>query len=85
MPKDIVSKFCFLLKVDIKGIIRDSFLFEVELKLLFSSLLGRRNGAFWAVLIQFVRDDDDDIGRVSGSKFESSGERYRQIFFTKLR
>ena len=51
MPKDIVSKFCFLLgkcgqQVDIKGIIRDSYLFEVELKLLFSSLLGRRNGAF---------------------------------------
>ena len=48
MPKDIVSKFCFLLgkcgqHVDIKGIIRDSYLFEVELKLLFSSLLGRRN------------------------------------------
>ena len=36
------------------------------MNLLFSSLLGRRNGAFWAVLIQFVRDDDD-IGRVSGS------------------
>ena len=31
-----------------------------------SSLLGRRNGAFWAVLIHFVKDDDD-IGRVSGS------------------
>ena len=30
-------------QVDIKGIIRDSYLFEVELKLLFSSLLGRRN------------------------------------------
>ena len=60
--------------MDIKGIIRDSYLFEVELKLLFSSLLGRRNGAFWAVLIQFVRDDDD-IGRVSGSNFESSEER----------
>jgi hypothetical protein len=28
----------------------------------------------WAVLIQFVKDDDD-IGRVSGSKFESSEER----------
>ena len=45
MPKDIVSKFCFLLgkcgqQLDIKGIIRDSYLFEVELKLLFSSLLG---------------------------------------------
>ena len=64
MPKDIVSKFCFLLgkcgqQVDIKGIIRDSYLFEVELKLLFSSLLGRRNGAFGAVLIHFVKDDDD--------------------------
>ena len=64
MPKDIVSKFCFLLgkcgqQVDIKGIIRDSYLFEVELKLLFSSLLGRRNGAFWAVLIHFVKVDDD--------------------------
>ena len=52
MLKDIVSKFCFLLgkcgqQVDIKGIIRDSYLFEVKLKLLFSSLLGRRNGAFW--------------------------------------
>ena len=46
--------------MDIKGTIRDSYLFEVELKLLFSSLLGgRRNGAFWAVLIQFVKDDDD--------------------------
>ena len=61
--------------MDIKGIVRESYLFEVELKLLFSSLLGRRNGAFWAVLIQFVKDDDD-IGRVSGSKFESSEERY---------
>ena len=36
------------------------------MNLLFSSLLGRRNGAFWAVLIHFVKDDDD-IGRVSGS------------------
>ena len=36
------------------------------MNLLFSSLLGRRNGAFWAVLIHLVRDDDD-IGRVSGS------------------
>jgi len=36
------------------------------LNLLFSSLLGRRNGAFWAVLIHFVKDDDD-FGRVSGS------------------
>jgi len=78
MPKDLVSKFCFLLgkcgqQVDIKGTIRDSYLFEVDL--LFSSLLGLRNGAFWAVLIQFVKDDDD-IGRVSGSKFESSEGRY---------
>ena len=40
-----------------------------------SSLLGPRNGAFWAVLIQFVKDDDD-IGRVSSSKYESSEERY---------
>ena len=48
--------------MDIRRIIRDSYLFEVKLKLLFSSLLGRRNGAFWAVLIQFVKDDD--IGRV---------------------
>ena len=61
--------------MDIKGIVRESYLFEVELKLLFSSLLGRRNGAFWAVLIQFVKDDDD-IGRVSSSKFEPSEERY---------
>jgi hypothetical protein len=35
MPKDIVSKFCFLLgkcgqQVDIKGTIRDSYLFEVD-------------------------------------------------------
>ena len=64
MPKDIVSKFCFLLgkcgqQLDIKGIIRESYLFEVELKLLFSSLLGCRNGAFWAVLIHFVKYDDD--------------------------
>ena len=64
MPKDIVSKFCFFVskcgqQVDIMGIIRDSYLFEVELKLLFSSLLGRRNGAFWAVLIHFAKDDDD--------------------------
>ena len=36
------------------------------MNLLFSSLLGRRNGAFRAVLIHFVKDDDD-IGRVSGS------------------
>jgi hypothetical protein len=71
-------------QVNIRRIIRDIYLFEVELKLLFSSLLERRNGAFWAVLIQFVKDDDD-IGRVSGSKFEPSGERYFQIYFTKLR
>ena len=30
------------------------------------ALLRLRNGAFWAVLIHFVKDDDD-IGRVSGS------------------
>ena len=35
MPKDMVSKFCFLLgkcgqQVDIKGTIRDSYLFEVD-------------------------------------------------------
>ena len=55
MPRDIVSKFCFLLgkcgqQVDIRRIIRDIYLFEVELKLLFSSLLGRRNGAFWGYI-----------------------------------
>ena len=87
MPKDMVSKFCFLLgkcgqQVDIKGTIRDSYLFGVDS--IFPSLLRRRNGAFWAVLIQFVKDDDD-IGRVSGSKFEPSGERHFQIYFTKLR
>jgi len=46
MPKDIVSKFCFLLgkcgqQVDIKGTIRDSYLFEVDST--FSFLL------FWGV------------------------------------
>ena len=51
MPKEIVSKFCFLLvkcgqQVDIGGIIRDSYLFEVELKLLFSSLLGASKWCF---------------------------------------
>ena len=35
MPKDIVSKFCFFVskcgqQVDIKGTIRDSYLFEVD-------------------------------------------------------
>jgi len=35
MPKDIVSKFCFFMskcgqQVDIKGTIRDSYLFEVD-------------------------------------------------------
>ena len=79
MPKDIVSKFCLLLgkcgqQVDIKGTIRESYLFEVDSIFSFL-LLGPRNGAFWAVLVQFVKDDDN-IGRVSGSKFESSEERY---------
>ena len=78
IPKEIVSKFCFFVskcgqQVDFKGTIRDSYLFEVDG--IFSFLLGRRNGAFWAVLIQFVKDDDD-LGRISGSKFESSEERY---------
>jgi hypothetical protein len=46
MPKDMVSKFCFLLgkcgqQVDIKGTIRDSYLFEVDST--FSFLL------FWGV------------------------------------
>ena len=46
MPKDIVSKFCFLLgkcgqQVDIKGIIRESYLFEVDS--IFSFLL------FWGL------------------------------------
>ena len=82
MPRDIVSK-CGQ-HVDIRRIIRDIYLFEVELKLLFSSLLGVEMELFGAVLIQFVKDDDD-IGRVSGSKFEPSGERYFQIYFTKLR
>ena len=45
--------------MDIKGIVRESYLFEVELKLLFSSLLKRRNGAFRAVLTHFVKDYDD--------------------------
>jgi hypothetical protein len=40
----------------------------------FFSFGARRNGAFWAALVHFVKDDDD-IGRVSGSKFESSEER----------
>ena len=53
-------------QLDIKRIVRESYLFEVELKLLFSSLLRYRNGAFRAVLMHFVKDDDD-IGRVSGS------------------
>ena len=54
MPKGIVSKFCFLLgkcgqQVDIKGTIRDSYLFEVDSTfsfLLFSTApeWGRANG-----------------------------------------
>jgi hypothetical protein len=51
MPKDIVNKFCFFVskcgqQVDNKGTIRDSYLFEVELKLLFSSLLGASKWCF---------------------------------------
>ena len=39
---------------------------SIESSLFFSFGASRRNGAFWAVLIHLVRDDDD-IGRVSGS------------------
>jgi hypothetical protein len=61
-----------------KGTIRDSYLLEVDSTfsfLLFWGVEMVHLWAFWAVLIQFVKVDDD-IGRVSGSKFESSEEQY---------
>ena len=64
--------------MDNRWILREQLEIVICLRSIESSLffsLGRRNGAFWAVLIHFVKDDDD-IGRVSGSKFESSEERY---------
>jgi len=64
--------------VDNRWISREQLEIVICLRSIESSLFfsfGPRNGAFWAVLIQFVKDDDD-IGRVSGSKFESSEGRY---------
>ena len=60
--------------MDKRWILREQLEIVICLRSIESSLLGRRNGAFWAVLIHLVRDDDD-IGRVSGSNFESSEER----------
>ena len=61
--------------MDNRWISREQLEKVICLRSIQSSLLGPRNGAFWAVLIQFVKDDDD-IGRVSGSKFESSEGRH---------
>ena len=57
---------------------------SIESSLFFS--FGRRNGAFRAVLIHFVKDDDD-IGRVSGSNLshqKSEVDEYISPSFIKL-
>ena len=44
--------------MDIRGIIRDSYLFGVDLIFSFLLFWGVEIVLFWAVLIHFVKDDD---------------------------